>query len=119
MYEKYITSISRRDFVKGVAGTAAVAAVGIDALASQAVSDSKVFTIDKPVGDKYSQYLFTGLKDELSAMIPAFGEPAPYFRGAWPSWKKIACVCVRRRSSDRRLQPSFHFLIASSLAKRS
>jgi hypothetical protein len=51
------------------AGAAAVAAVGSGPIASEAASDSKAFSLDKPVGDKYSQYLFTGLKDELSAMI--------------------------------------------------
>jgi hypothetical protein len=84
MYEKYINSITRRDFVKEVAaGTAAVAAVGAGAITSEAAPQPEIFSLDKPVGNQYSQYLFTGLKDQLSAMIPAFGAPAPYFRGAW------------------------------------
>ncbi|HSW38955.1 MAG TPA: twin-arginine translocation signal domain-containing protein, partial [Acidobacteriota bacterium] len=83
MYEKYIRSLTRRDFVKNAAvGTATAAIMGAGISASSA-ADSEVFTLDRPLGDKYSQYLFTGLKDELSAMIPSFGAPAPYFRGAW------------------------------------
>jgi hypothetical protein len=84
MYEKYITSITRRDFVKEVTAGAAVAAtIGAGAITAEAAAASAVTSLDRPVGDKYSQYLFTGLKDELSAMIPSFGAAAPYFRGAW------------------------------------
>jgi hypothetical protein len=83
MYEKYIRSVTRRDFVRNVAaGTAAAAMMG-SMTSAVASDDTEVFSLDRPLGDKYSQYLFTGLKDELSAMIPSFGEPAPYFRGAW------------------------------------
>jgi hypothetical protein len=84
MYEKLITAISRRDFVKEVAtGAAAVAAVGVDALASESAPESQGETLDRPVGEKYSPYMFTGLKDNMSAMLPTMGAPSAYFRGAW------------------------------------
>lgn len=84
MYEKYIKSITRRDFVKeAAAGTAAAAMAASDAFASEAPAGSEVVELDRPSGDKYSQYLFTGLKDNMSAMLPSMGEPSAYFRGAW------------------------------------
>jgi len=86
MYEKYITSISRRDFVKGVAaGTAAAAFAGSETFAAQGAPAKKLPTdlSAYPTGQKYSQYLFTGLKDNMSAMLPSMGAPSAYFRGAW------------------------------------
>jgi hypothetical protein len=85
MYEKLINSISRRDFVKEVAaGTAAAAAVvSSDALASAPARDLPKDLESHAVGEKYSPYLFTGLKDNMSAMLPAMGEPSAYVRGAW------------------------------------
>jgi len=84
MYEKYINRVTRRDFVRNVAvGTAAAAVAGAGVTSSGAAPKSEVLTLDRPLGNRYSKYLFTGLKDTLSALIPAFGEPAPYFRGAW------------------------------------
>jgi hypothetical protein len=84
MYEKYITSITRRDFVKEVAaGTAAAAAVAADAFASQAGQPLPKDLEHKAVGEKYSQYLFAGLRDNMSVMLPSMGGPSAYFRGAW------------------------------------
>jgi hypothetical protein len=84
MYEKFITSISRRDFVKEVAaGTTAAVAVGSEVLASQASRPLPTDLSSYAVGQKYSQYLFAGLKDNMSAMLPSMGAPSAYFRGAW------------------------------------
>lgn len=84
MYEKFITSISRRDFVKEVAvGTAAAAVVGADAFASQSAPNLPKDLESYAQGEKYSQYMFTGLKDNMSAMLPTMGAPSAYFRGAW------------------------------------
>ena len=84
MYEKLITTISRRDFVKEVAaGAGAVAAVGADAFASETAPDPQGEQLDRKVGEKYSPYMFTGLKDNMSAMLPSMGAPSAYFRGAW------------------------------------
>lgn len=89
MYEKFITSITRRDFVKEFAGGAAAAAAiaGTAAVVSEAAQsnipprDRKEITT--PVGTKYNQYLFAGLKDNMSAMLPSMGAPSAYFRGEW------------------------------------
>jgi hypothetical protein len=84
MYEKLITSISRRDFVKEVAaGTAAAVTVGAEALASESDPDAQEGKATGTPGGIYSQYLFTGLKDNMSAMLPSMGAPSAYFRGAW------------------------------------
>lgn len=83
MYEKFITSISRRDFVKDVAAGTAAAVVGADAFASQSAPKLPTDLSSHPIGQKYSQYLFTGLKDNMSAMLPSMGAPSAYFRGAW------------------------------------
>lgn len=84
MYENYITAMTRRDFVKEMAGTAAAAAVGVGALSPETAHASDASPIDRPTGEKYSQYLFTGLKDNMSAMLKSMGnKPSAYFRGAW------------------------------------
>jgi hypothetical protein len=86
MYEKYITNLTRRDFVKEVTAGAAVAAaatLGADAFASQAAHPLPKDLESYAVGEKYTKYLFTGLKDNMSAMLPSMGAPSAYFRGAW------------------------------------
>jgi hypothetical protein len=84
MYEKYITSITRRDFVKEVAaGTTAAAMVGANAFASQADVVLPKNLDAKATGEKYSKYLFTGLRDNMSVMLPSMGGPSAYFRGEW------------------------------------
>ena len=84
MYEKFINTITRRDFVKEVAaGTAAAAALGAEALASQSAPNLPKDLESYAQGEKYSQYLFTGLKDNMSSMLPSMGAPSAYFRGAW------------------------------------
>ena len=90
MYEKYITSMTRRDFVKevaagstAVAGVAAAAVVGVDAFASQAARKLPTDLSSYAIGEKYSKYLFTGLRDNMSVMLPSMGGPSAYFRGEW------------------------------------
>lgn len=89
MYEKFITTISRREFVKEVAGSAAavsaiVGAGAAEAEAAQAnIAPKDRKEISTPVGTKYNQYLFTGLKDNMSSMLPSMGAPSAYFRGEW------------------------------------
>jgi hypothetical protein len=86
MYEKFITPISRRDFVKeAAAGTAAAAAVvmGAEDLAGQGALNLPKDLESHAVGSKYSQYMFTGLKDNMSSMLPSMGAASAYFRGEW------------------------------------
>jgi hypothetical protein len=86
MYEKFITALSRRDFVKEAAAgatAAAAAVIGAEAIASEAAPTLPKDLESYATGDRYSKYMFTGLKDNLSAMLPAMGAPSAYFRGAW------------------------------------
>ena len=84
MYEKYITTMTRRDFVKGVAaGTAAATVVGTDSFAAQAAKPLPKDLSGHAVGEKYSKNLFTGLRDNMSMMLPSMGGPSAYFRGEW------------------------------------
>jgi len=84
MYEKFINSLTRRDFVREVAaGTAAAAVAGAEIFASEADPALQADQATDSQGQKYSQYLFTGLKDQMSAMLPSMGGASAYFRGAW------------------------------------
>jgi hypothetical protein len=84
MYDKFINAITRRDFVKEVAaGATAAAAVGTEAFAAQSAPKLPKDLEAHAVGEKYSQYLFSGLRDKMSSMLPSMGGDSAYFRGAW------------------------------------
>jgi hypothetical protein len=63
--------------------SAAAAIVGADAFASEDAPDLQAGLESHALGQKYSQYLFTGLKDNMRAILPSMSTPSAYFRGAW------------------------------------
>ena len=82
MYEGLIRSMTRRNFFTGVASGAAAAVVagGSASEADAALQDAKT---PASQGLKYSQYLFSDLKDPISTTLKYMdSRPAAYFRGA-------------------------------------
>jgi hypothetical protein len=80
IYESLIRSITRRNFLTEVATGAATIAGASAVEANAATQEAKA---PPSQGLKYSQYLFSDLKDPISTTLKYMdSRPAAYFRGA-------------------------------------
>jgi hypothetical protein len=80
MYESLIRSITRRNFLAEVATGAAAVAGALSVEANAAVQEANA---PPSQGLKYSQYLFSDLKDPISTTLKYMdSRPAAHFRGS-------------------------------------